>query len=73
MISYLASNTVMVTSFIEGNSRFLDEESPPSGVFPATKPGCLGLCNELSLLNIRTTDDMFGLSSGLCCTHNKPT
>ncbi|RDY03970.1 hypothetical protein CR513_12394, partial [Mucuna pruriens] len=35
--------------------------------------GTLGFGNNLSPFNIKTNDDMSGLSSGLCCTHNRPT
>jgi len=69
--NYRASNNVIVISFVEQVSCLLDEGS--GSTESVKKPGCLGLGNELSLLNIWTTDDMFGLSSGFCCTHNKPT
>lgn len=71
-IFYRASNSVIVISLIEDGSRWLDEDSALTGFLAMKKPGCLGLGNALSvLLNITTTDDIVGLSSGYCCTHNR--
>lgn len=68
---YLASNSVTLISFIECDSRLVDEESASTGFLSVKKPGCLGAGNEPSPPNISTTDAMFGLSSGCCCTHNR--
>lgn len=35
------------------------------------KPGCKGIDSSPLLPSIRTTVDMFGLSSGDCCTHKR--
>lgn len=72
VITYRASSSVTLMSFIECDSNLLDEEfSASSGFLVVKKPGCLGAGNEPSLPNIRTTDAMFGLSSGCCCTHKR--
>jgi len=47
---YRASNNVIVISFAEQVSCLLDEGS--GSTESVKKPGCLGLGNELSLLNI---------------------
>jgi hypothetical protein len=49
-IVYRASNTVVVISFVERVPYLLDEESP--SYESVKKPGCFGLGNKLSLLNI---------------------
>lgn len=51
----------------------LDEKSDSDiGVLSVKKPGCLGSGSKISLLSIRTTSDMLGLSSGCGWTHNNP-
>ncbi|KAK4367537.1 hypothetical protein RND71_011329 [Anisodus tanguticus] len=64
----------MLNSFPECLPSLLDELSASADwLLPVKKPGSLGEDNGASLDNISTTDDMLGLSSGLCCTHNRPT
>lgn len=48
---------------------------PKSGsgcVLRVKKSGCLGWGSSISLLSIKTTTDMLGLSSGYGWTHNNP-
>ncbi|GJY26065.1 retrovirus-related pol polyprotein from transposon TNT 1-94 [Tanacetum coccineum] len=56
-----------------GLEREAEEKSVRSKLFFVKNASCLGLGNAPSLPNMSTTDDMFGLSSRHCCTHNKPT
>jgi hypothetical protein len=60
---YLASNSDIVTSFVEDVS-FPEEGSPSVENILIKKPGSFGIGRLLSLFNITTTDVMFGLSSG---------
>lgn len=66
---------MMVKSLVEVElgAFLLDEVSASKRFLSVKNPGCLGHGNEPSLPNIRTTDDILGLSSGCCCTHNRPT
>ena len=61
---YLASNSEIVTSFVEEDVCLPEEASPSVESFLINKPGSFGLGKLFSLLNITTTDVMFGLSSG---------
>ena len=70
---YRATISVMVKPLLELVGYDAEEKSGPSKFFSVKNAGCLGLGNVPSFPNMKTTDDMFGLSSGLCCTHNKPT
>lgn len=54
-------------------SRWLDEVAMYNRCLSVKKPGSLGCGSVISLLSIRTTFDILGLSSGLCCTHNRAT
>jgi hypothetical protein len=50
-----------------------DDESVSKKHLSEYKPGLLGLgTNTLSPSNIKTTDDIVGLSSGCCWTHKRP-
>lgn len=69
---YLGSITLMVCKLLEGISRLIDTVSENKRFLSLKKPGCLGSRSNMSLLNIKTTTDMFGLSLGSCCTHNRP-
>lgn len=64
-----------VTWFTEQDSScLLDEESVSIGLLPRQNPGFFGCAIvAVSLLNIKTTEDIVGLSSALSCTHNNPT
>jgi hypothetical protein len=57
----------------EHDSGLLEEELASINFLSVKKPGSVGWGNVPSPLNIRTTVDMLGLSSGECCTHNRPT
>lgn len=70
---HLAANNVMVISFAEHVSILLDDDSCSKTFLSVKKPGSFASGNGISLLSINTTFDMLGLSSGLCCTHSKPT
>lgn len=51
-----------------------EDESVSTGRLPRQYPGCLGCgIDTKSLLNIKTTVDMLGLSSVCSWTHNRPT
>lgn len=72
---YLPSTIVTVTWFtLQDSSCLLDDESVSIGMLPRQNPGFLGCAIvAVSLLNIKTTEDIVGLSSALSCTHNSPT
>lgn len=72
---YLASSVVTVTRFtVKDSSCLLEDESVSTGFLPRQNPGFLGCCIvALSLLSIKTTEDMLGLSSACSCTHSRPT
>lgn len=75
ILLYLASNIVTVTWFTVNDSSFFpEEESVSKGFLPRQYPGVLG-CGivEVSLLNIKTTDAIVGLSSARSWTHRRPT
>lgn len=75
--TYLPSSIVTVTWFtVQDWSCLLEEESVSSGFLflSRQKPGFLGWgIVAVSLLNIRTTDDIVGLSSARSWTHKSPT
>ena len=72
ILNYLPSTTVTVTWFIV--SCLTEEESVSLGLLPRTKPGCLGCgIDAVSLLNIKTTEEIVGLSSARSWTHIRPT
>ena len=72
ILSYLPFIVVTVTRFIV--SSCFEEESVSPGLLPRTKPGYLGSgIDAVSLLNIKTTEDIVGLSSARSCTHIRPT
>lgn len=75
MCDYLASSAVTVTWFtVHDSSCLLEDESVSTGFLPRQNPGFLGCCRvALSLLSIKTTDDMLGLSSACSWTHSRPT
>lgn len=71
--NYLGPKYVIENLLDKDNSCWLlDEESDSSCILSVKNPGCLGSGSSISLLNIKTTNDMFGLSSGCGCTHNNP-
>nr|GFD29029.1 hypothetical protein [Tanacetum cinerariifolium] len=70
---YRAAISVKVKSLLEVVGLEVEEKSVPSKFLSVKNAGCLGFGNAPSLPNMKITDDMFGLSSGFCCTHNKPT
>lgn len=72
---YLASSVVTVTWFtVHDSSCLLEDESVSAGFLPRQNPGVLGCCIvAVSLLSIKTTEDMLGLSSACSCTHSRPT
>lgn len=73
-VIYLASNTVIEKLFDKNGFWLLDDEELYSTTSLSwKKPGCFGRGNGSSELSVSTTFDMFGLSSGLCCKHNRPT
>ena len=57
-LDYQGSNKVIEISLVRDDWFLLDE----GGFFPTKKLSSLGSGNELSLCNIITTNDMFGLS-----------
>lgn len=55
------------------SSCLAEDELVSPGLLPKTKPGCLGSgINAASLLNIKTTEDIAGLSSARSWTHMRP-
>lgn len=75
LFHYLPSSIVTVTWFtVQDESCLLEEESFSAGFLPRQNPGFLG-CGivAFSLLSIKTTEDIVGLSSARSCTHNSPT
>lgn len=73
VVSYLGSRSVMVMSLAEHSWLVLDDVSGLIRFLSVKNPGRFGWGRGFSLDNIKTTDDMPGLSCGLCCTHSKPT
>lgn len=75
ILHYLASTIVTVTWFtVHDSSCLLVEESVSTGFLPRQNPGFMGCCIvAVSLLSIKTTEDIVGLSSARSCTHNNPT
>jgi hypothetical protein len=64
----------MVISLVEDISCLLGEGHASCESFSRKHSGFWGCGNAvLSLLNIKTTDDMLGLSLGRCCTHKRLT
>lgn len=72
---YLAFNIVTVTWFtVNVSSCLLEDESVSMGFLPRQNPGVLGWgMVAVSLLNIKTTDAIVGLSSAFSWTHKRPT
>lgn len=72
---YRASITVTVTWFtVNVSSCLLEDESVSTSFLPRQNPGFFGNGNvAVSLLNIKTTDDITGLSSACSWTHKRPT
>ena len=68
---YLASNLVIVTSFIEQEAP-VTESNFLEGLLKM-KAGCLGEGRVLSLLSMRWTANIVGRSTTSSCTHNNPT
>jgi hypothetical protein len=73
-LNYLGFNIVIVTWFtVEASSCLLEDDSV-SGFNPRQKPGFLGCGSDaVSLLSIKTTEDIVGLSSARSWTHKSPT
>ena len=71
---YLASSIVMVIRLIVVDFwGTVDVVSESDKFRSVKKPGSFGSGRSISLLSIRTAVDIFGLSSGLRCTHNSAT
>ena len=69
---YLASNLVIVTSFIEQEAPPMTESNFLEGL-PKMKAGFLGEGRVVSLLSIRLTTNIVGRSTTFSSTHNRPT
>ena len=72
-VFYRPSSSVSVISFTVLECCSVEEQSLSMGVLPMQKPGLLGCVSATpSLLSIRTTSVIVGLSSLPSCTHKRP-
>lgn len=73
ILNYFRGRTELIVNLLpDENLPFLSKGSVSCNLLSVKKPGFLGWCSFVSLLNIETTWDITGLSVGSSWTHSSP-